>query len=80
MGGQHLNSQGATTLSYIDDFVGVVNTGSRCRTISNVSRTSSADWLRGPLVHLFSDSSMAVMVFQAGRGRDEFLQSCARQL
>ena len=45
-----------------------------------VALTLWADRLRGQLVHLFSDSSMAVMVFQAGRGRDELLQSCPTQL
>jgi hypothetical protein len=35
--------------------------------------------LTGRLVHLYSDSSTAVAVMQMGRGRDPFLQTCARE-
>ena len=36
--------------------------------------------LRGRLVHLYSDSATAVAFFQAGRGRDLYIQACAREL
>ena len=32
------------------------------------------------LVHIFSDIAMAVAIFQAGKGRDAFIQACAREL
>ena len=32
------------------------------------------------LLHLFSDNAKAVAIFQAGRGRDCFLQPCAREI
>ena len=35
---------------------------------------------RGHLVHLFSDNATAVAIFQTGRGRDVFIQVCAREL
>ena len=35
--------------------------------------------LKGCLVHLHSDSSTAVAVMQMGRGKDAFLQTCARE-
>ncbi len=35
--------------------------------------------LRGQLVHLHSDSATAVAIMQAGRGRNPFLQACARE-
>ena len=31
-------------------------------------------------VQLYSDNTTAVAIFQAGRGRDEFIQSCAREV
>ena len=34
----------------------------------------------GQLVHLFSDSAKAVAIFQASRGKDAFIQACAREL
>ncbi len=36
--------------------------------------------LRGQLVHILSDSATAVAVMEAGRGRDAFLQACAREV
>ncbi len=38
-----------------------------------------APGLKGKLVHLHSDSATAVAIMQAGRGRDAFLQACARE-
>ena len=32
------------------------------------------------LVHLFSDNATVVSIFQVGRGRDEFIQACAREV
>ena len=32
------------------------------------------------LVHLFSDNTTAVAIFHVGRGRDSFLQACAREI
>ena len=32
------------------------------------------------LIHLYSDNATAVAIFQAGRGRDEFTQACAREV
>ena len=32
------------------------------------------------VVHLFSDNSMAVAIFQAAKGKDIFIQSCAREI
>ena len=32
------------------------------------------------LVHLFSNNSTVVTIFQAERGRDPFLQACAREI
>ena len=32
------------------------------------------------LVHLYSDSSTAVAIFQAGRGRDNFIRASAREV
>ena len=32
------------------------------------------------LLHLFCDSQAAVTIFQAGRGKDSFLQACARDI
>ena len=32
------------------------------------------------LVHLYSDNATAVAIFQAGRGRDEFIQACSREV
>ncbi len=39
-----------------------------------------APGLRGNLVHLHSDSATAVAIMQVGRGRDSFLQACAREI
>ena len=35
---------------------------------------------KGQLVHLFSDNATAVAIFQAGKGQDNFIQVCAREL
>ena len=32
------------------------------------------------LVYLFSDNSTAVTIFQAGKGKDPFIQACAREI
>ena len=34
----------------------------------------------GQLVHLFSDNATAVAIFQASKGRDAFIQACARDI
>ena len=34
----------------------------------------------GYLVHLFSDNPTAVAIFQAGRGRDTFIQACTKEV
>ena len=39
-----------------------------------------APHFRGQLVHLFSDNATAVAIFQAGNGRDDFIQACSREL
>ena len=31
-------------------------------------------------MHLFSDSTKAVTIFQAGKGRDQFIQACTREI
>ena len=31
-------------------------------------------------IHLYSDNATAVVIFHAGRGRDEFIQTCAREV
>ena len=35
---------------------------------------------RGQLVHLFNDSATAVTIFQAGKGKDAFIQTYIREL
>ena len=32
------------------------------------------------LVHLFSDNTTAMVIFQVGKGRDAFIQACAREI
>ena len=39
-----------------------------------------APHFRGQLVHLFFDNATVVAIFQAGRGRDDFIQAYAREL
>ena len=37
-------------------------------------------WCSGQLVHLFSDTATTVTIFQAEKGKDAFIQACAREL
>ena len=39
-----------------------------------------AQQLSGHLVHLFLDNATSVAIFQAGRGRDAFIQACEREI
>ena len=39
-----------------------------------------APQFRGRLIHLFSDNVTSVAIFQAGRGRDAFIQACAKEV
>ena len=39
-----------------------------------------APQLAHKLVHLFSGNATAVSIFQLGRGHDEFIQACAREV
>ena len=36
--------------------------------------------LHGALLHLYTDNTMAAAIFERGRGRDSFIQACAREL
>ena len=35
---------------------------------------------KGHVVHLYSDNATVLTIFQAGRGRDSFIEVCAREL
>ena len=39
-----------------------------------------AQCLQGCLVHLHTDNNTAAAIFQLGRGRDSYIQACAREL